>query len=81
MDSRMMPEVVAKQYWSRGGITPEIRKEIETLLSGGHGTQQADSSCEAALGGLCLSRQTDYECQGEDDKTEKQAQRTHKNPQ
>lgn len=29
------PESVAKQYWSWGGITPEIQTEINSFLSGG----------------------------------------------
>lgn len=30
-----LPESVAKQYWSWGGITPEIEAEINSFLSGG----------------------------------------------
>ena len=30
-----VPESVAKQYWSWGGITPEIQTEINSFLSGG----------------------------------------------
>jgi hypothetical protein len=30
-----LPNAVAKQYWSWGGITPEIQAEINSFLSGG----------------------------------------------
>lgn len=47
-----LPPVVAIQFWSRGGITPEIREQIEAVLTGAEtgqmGVETNSSSVEIA---------------------------------